>query len=84
MSSSEIQSFAEGLGLDWILLLPTLKKSNLLKIEKIQSSRQFWYWIPNHNGHDKEEKPLKVVLPDKSITVNKAEIKQKTRKRTDT
>ena len=84
LSSSELQNLMEKLGIEHELTLPILKRSSLLKIEKIESSRQYWYSVANHNGHDKEEKPLKVVLPDKSITVNKAEIKQKTRKRTDT
>ena len=58
LSSSELQNLMEKLGIEHELTLPILKRSSLLKIEKIQSSRQFWYWIPsNGNGH-KEENPL--------------------------
>lgn len=85
LSSSELQNLMEKLGIDHELTLPILKRTNLLKIQKIENSRQFRYWIPsNGNGH-KEEKPLKVVLPnDKSVTIPKTEIRQKNRKKTDT
>jgi len=79
-SSSELQDLMEKLGIDHELTLPILKRTNLLKIEKIESSRQFLYWIPNNNGH--EEKPLKVVLPNKTVQVDKAEIKKKRTKKT--
>jgi hypothetical protein len=73
LSSSELQNLMEKLGIDHELTLPILKRTNLLKIQKIESSRQYWYWIPNHNGH-KEEKPLKVISNDKSIQVDRKEI----------
>ena len=83
LSSSELQNLMEKLGIDHELTLPILKRTNQLKIEKIESSRQFLYWIPGNGDGHKEEKPLKVALPgDKSTTVNKAEIKQKRTKKT--
>jgi len=75
MSSSELQSMVERLGGDHELILPILKRTNLLKIEKIESSRQYLYWIPG-NGDGQKEKSLKVVMPtDKSIYVPRKEIR---------
>jgi hypothetical protein len=85
LSSSELQTLVEQLGGDHELLLPILKRTNLLKIQKIENSRQYWYSVANHNGHDKEEKPLKVVLPnDKSVQVDRKEIKRTRNKTSDT
>jgi hypothetical protein len=75
LSSSELQNLMEKLGIDHELILPILKRTNLLKIEKIQSSRQYLYWIPG-NGDGRKEESLKVMLPsDKSILVPRKEIR---------
>jgi hypothetical protein len=85
LSSSELQNLMEKLGIDHELTLPILKRTNLLKIQKIESSRQFWYWIPNNGNGHKEEKPLKVVLSnDKSVQVDRKKIKRTRNKTTDT
>ena len=78
MSSSELQNMVERLGGDHELLLPILKRTNLLKIEKILNSRQYLYWIPNNNDGHKPEPSLKVVLStDKSVYVPKKEISRR-------
>jgi hypothetical protein len=76
MTSSELRDLVERLGGDHELILPSLKATNLLKFEKIESSHQFWYWIPNNNGGHKPEPSFKIVLPtDQSVYVPRKEIR---------
>jgi hypothetical protein len=78
LSSSELQNLMEKLGIDHELTLPILKKSNLLKFEKIESSHQYLYWIPNNNGGHKPEPSLKIIVPtDRRISVPKKELRNR-------
>ena len=78
MSSSELQSMVERLGGDHELILPSLKATNLLKFEKIESSHQYLYWIPNNNGGHKPEPSLKIIVPtDRRISVPKKELRNR-------
>lgn len=61
-SSSELQNLMEKLGIDHELTLPILKRTNLLKIEKMQDSRQFLYSITGNGDGHKAEPTLKVEL----------------------
>jgi len=77
MSSAELRELVERLGGNYEQdILPNLKATDLLKFEKIESSHQFWYWVPNNNGGHKPEKELKIVSPtDKSVLVPRKEIR---------